>query len=94
MPRKVLFSYDIAAPLLSFGTDILATSRYDGYSYAGQTTSGLSAVGTPTPSLWIPLALVYSIQMIACGVGMWMSAGLKRALHLVAGMVTGLGILS
>jgi hypothetical protein len=48
--RKVLLSCGVAATLLYFGMDLLATWRYDGYSYTDQTISELSAVGAPTRS--------------------------------------------
>jgi hypothetical protein len=92
MPRKVLLGCGIAASLFYFGMDALAASRYDGYSYTGQTISELSAVGAPTRSLWIPLGFVYSILMVASGIGIWASAGQKRALRVVAGLVAGIGI--
>ncbi len=92
MLRKVLLGCGIAASLLYFGMDVLAASRYAGYSYTGQTISELSAVGAPTRSLWIPLGFVYSILMVASGIGIWASAGQKRALRVVAGLVAGIGI--
>ena len=73
--------------------DVLAASRYDGYSYTDQTISELSAVGAPTRSLWIPLGFVYSVLTIACGFGIWASARQKRALRFVAAFVAGIGVL-
>jgi hypothetical protein len=91
--RKALLGCGVAATLLYFGMDLLAASLYGGYSYTDQTISELSAIGAPTRSLWIPLAFVYSVLTIACGFGVWASAGQKRALRFVAVFVAGIGIL-
>jgi hypothetical protein len=91
--RKALLGCGVAAALLYFGMDLLAASRYDGYSYTDQTISELSAVGAPTRSLWIPLAFVYSVLTIACGFGVWTSAAQRRALRFVAVFVAAIGIL-
>lgn len=91
--RKVLLGCGVAATLLYLGMDLLAASRYDGYSYTDQTISELSAVGAPTRSLWIPLGFVYSILTIACGFGVWASAAQKRALRFVAVFVAAIGVL-
>jgi len=90
---KALLGCGVAATLLYVGTDLLAASLYDGYSYTDQTISELSAVGAPTRSLWIPLGVVYSVLTVACGFGIWASAGRKRALRFVAVFVSGIGIL-
>ncbi|HYM15925.1 MAG TPA: DUF998 domain-containing protein [Dehalococcoidia bacterium] len=91
--RKVFLGCGVAALLLYFGMDLLAASRYHGYSYADQTISELSAIGAPTRSLWIPLGFLYSVLTIAGGLGVWASAAPKRPLRLVAVFVTGIGIL-
>ena len=91
--RRVLLHCGVAAALLYFGMDLLAASRYNGYSYADQTISELSAVGAPTRSLWLPLGFLYSILTIACGFGIWASAAQNRALRFVAVFVGGIGVL-
>ncbi len=91
--RKALLGCGVAATLLYFGMDLLAASRYHGYSYTDQTISELSAVGAPTRSLWIPLGFVYSVLTIACGFGVWASASQKRALRFVGVFVAAIGVL-
>ena len=91
--RKALLACGVASPLLYLGMDVVAASLYDGYSYTDQTISELSAVDAPTRSLWIPLACVYSVLTIACGFGIWASAGRKRALRVVAVFVAAIGVL-
>jgi EamA domain-containing membrane protein RarD len=74
--------------------DLLASLRYEGYSYADQTISELSAIGAPTRSLWVPLGVVYAVLVIAFGFGVWASSAEKRALRIVSGLVIGAGLLS
>ncbi len=91
--RKALLGCGVASTVLYFGMDIVATLLYDGYSYTDQTISELSAIDAPTRSLWVPLGFVYSVLVIAGGVGVWTSAGQKRSLRVVGGFVAGIGIL-
>jgi hypothetical protein len=83
----------VAATALYFGMDLLAASLTDGYSYADQTISELSAIGVPTRPLWIPLGVAYSVLTIACGFGIWESAVQKPALRVVAAFVAAIGVL-
>lgn len=92
--RKILLACGIAATGLYFVMDIVASLRYDGYSYTGQTISELSAIDAPTRSMWIPLGVVYGLLMLAYGLGVWMSAGGRRALHAVGALVTAMGVIA
>ena len=89
MVRKVLLICGILAPLLWVGTDILAGTLYSGYSFTSQAISELFAIGAPTSGLVIPLFTVYDMLLIAFALGVWMSAGRNRALHVVALMMAG-----
>jgi hypothetical protein len=91
MLRKVLLICGIAASVLQVVGDIVASRRYSGYSYANQTISELGAIGAPSRPLVLSLGFVWDALMIAFGVGVWRSAGRKRALRGVAGLVAGLG---
>jgi hypothetical protein len=82
-----------ASTLLYFGMDVLASLLYDGYSYTDQTISELSAVGAPTRPLWIPLGLLYSVLVIAGGLGIWASAAGRLSLRAAGGLVAAVGIL-
>ena len=73
--------------------DISASLRYEGYSYVDQTLSELSAVGAPTRTLWVSLAIVYHVLMAACGIGIWKAADGKRRLQVVAVCVVMVGLL-
>ena len=56
----------------------------EGYSYTDQTVSELFAIGAPTRPLAVPLMLTYGMLAIGFGLGIWISAGEKRALRVVA----------
>lgn len=61
----------ILSPLLYLATDRLAGRLLNGYSFASQSMSELSAAGSPTRSLVLSLNLVAALLMIAFGVGGW-----------------------
>lgn len=92
--RRLLLLCGVAAPLLWVGMDVAASMLYDGYSYIDQTVSELSAIGAPTRSLWLVLGTVYNVLMIAFAVGIWQSAGRKRALRIVAGLMVAHAVLN
>ena len=85
MTRKILLTSGILSSLLYVGMNIFVAMRYEGYNAASQTVSELSAIGAPTRSLWVSLAIVYSLLMIGFGRGVWKSAGQNCHLRIVAG---------
>lgn len=91
MVRKALLVCGIASSLLYVGTDLLGAMRYEGYSYISQTVSELSAIGASTRPLVVPLFLTYGVLVIAFGLGVWRSAGRKRVLRVMAGLLVGYG---
>ncbi len=84
MVRKVLLALGIVGPLFYVATDILVATRWEGYGYTDQTVSELFAIGAPTRLLAVPLMLTYGMLATAFGLGVWESAGEKRALRVVA----------
>jgi hypothetical protein len=90
--RKVLLICGILSSLLYISTDILGAMQYEGYSYTSQTFSELAAIGAPSRPLVVALGIAYSILVIAFGVGVWRSAGPKRALRVVGGLLVGYGV--
>ena len=91
MVRKVLLALGIVGPLFYVATDILLATRWKGYSYTDQTVSELFAIGAPTRPLAVLLMLTYGVLAIAFGLGVWASAGEKRALRVVAVGLIGAG---
>jgi Protein of unknown function (DUF998) len=67
----------IASSALYVGTDILAALQNPGCSYADQQVSELPASGAPTIPLWIAMSGLYAPLVIAFGLGVWRSTGLK-----------------
>ncbi len=63
----------VLSSLIYAGMNILCGIRYDGYNFTSQTVSELSAIDAPTRPLWVSLAIVYSMFMIAFGWGVWQS---------------------
>jgi hypothetical protein len=93
MVLKVLLALGIVGPLFYVATDILVATQWEGYSYTDQTVSELFAIGAPTRPLAVSLMLTYGALAIAFGVGVWMSAGEKRALRVVAVALIGKEVL-
>jgi hypothetical protein len=95
--RKVLLACGFLSALLYIATDIIGTIRFEGYSYTSQTVSELFAIDAPTRPLVVPLLTAYAILVYAFGLGVWVSAGQKRALRaaavlIIAKEVLGLGV--
>jgi hypothetical protein len=93
MGRKLLLGCGIASSVLYVATVVLAPLLWAGYSSTAQTVSELFAIGAPSRSLVVPLFLAYSILIFAFGVGIWRSAGDKRALRVAACLIVGKEVL-
>ena len=75
--------------LLYVAMTILGARRFKGYSSTSQSVSELIAIDAPSRPLVVPLMVTYSVLWTAFGVGVWQSAGPKRALRVVAGGLIG-----
>jgi hypothetical protein len=91
MIRKILLICGIASSLLYVAMNIIGPMQYPGYSSVSQTISELSAFGVPSRPLWIPLGIAYDVLLIAFGLGVWKSAGSKRSLRIVGGLLVAFG---
>jgi hypothetical protein len=87
----VFLIFGIFASLLYFGTDILAGSLWQGYSFTQQAISELSGVGAPTRPLVVPLYFVYSVSMIVFGIGV-LIYNRKNSLRLIGILMVGIGV--
>jgi len=92
MTRRALLVCGMVSSLLYIATDVLGAVRWDGYSYTSQSISELMAIGAPSRPLVVPLLLTYDFLVIAFALGVWGSAGRKRALRVVAGLLVGYGV--
>jgi len=90
--RRPLLTCGIISTLLYVGADILAAMLYDGYSYASQAISELSAVGAPTRPLLSLTGTAYLLLVIAFGCGVLLAAGRKRTLRVVGILLIGYGL--
>jgi hypothetical protein len=92
--RKILLACGIAASFLYVATDILASLRYSGYSYADQQVSELLAEGSPVRSLMIGTnAIPYAVLMTAFGAGVWSATGSKRSGRIAGALLVGYAVL-
>jgi hypothetical protein len=67
--------------------------QWEDYSSFSQTVSELSAIGAPTRSLWVLLAIPYTLLVAAFGYGVWKWAGRNRRLRVVGGLIFAYGAL-
>jgi len=90
MLRKILLGCGAVSSALYVVTDIVAARRYEGYSYADQWFSELTADGSPTRPLLIGInAIPYTALVAAFAAGVWKTAGQNRAQRITAGLLGG-----
>ena len=61
--------------------DLIAVSRYPGFSYRDQAVSELFAIGAPTSGLVVPLFTISSSLLLLFAIGIWMSANGRRVVQ-------------
>ena len=93
MLRKVLLVCRVLSTLHYVAMNVVVAMQWDGYSSASQTVSELSAIGAPTRPLWVALAVLYTLLVIAFGAGVWKSAQASRPLRVVGGALIAHGLL-
>jgi hypothetical protein len=91
MGRKVLLGCGILSSLLYVGANVLGARRWRDYSLTSHTVSELSAIGAPSRPFVIPLLTAHGALVIPFGLGVWESAGRKRALRVTGALLVGLG---
>ena len=85
--QKVLLYCGIISSPWYFIINTIIPLRYPGYSIISQTVSELSAIDTPTRSLWMILCIFYTLLMIAFGFGIWLSANDSKKLRFVGAVI-------
>jgi len=85
--RTILLVCGILSSLLYVAMNVVVPMQWEGYSSVSQTVSELSAIGAPTRSLWVWLAVPYTILTAAFGLGVWMSARRNVPLRIVGGVI-------
>ena len=90
--RGILLVCGILSSLLYVGADIFAAISWHSYSYTHQSISELFAIGSPTR--WIFALVPYAPLVVAFGIGVWWSAGRKRALRTTGILLVAYGVAS
>ena len=96
MVRKVLLVGGVLSSLLYvIGIDVIAALAYPDYHhYADQMVSELFAVGAPTRTLMVWCSIAYNVLVFVLAMGVWASAGGKRATRFTAAALVGYGAIS
>ena len=90
MARKILLICGIVSSALYIVNDVIGTLLYEGYSYADQEFSELTAQGSPVRPLMIALNVIpYTLLVVAFAMGVWTSARPKRAGRITGAMLLG-----
>jgi hypothetical protein len=85
--HKFLLICGVLSSVLYVVANVVTAMQYPGYSSSSQTVSELSAIDTPTRSLWVFLMAAYSLLVIAFAFGVWRAAGNNRRLQVVAALL-------
>jgi len=85
MLRKIFLVCGILSSLVYASMDVIGGTRWQNYSWLSQEFSRLSAIGAPSRPIHLVLSLIYSLLVIAFGLGVWWSAGRKRSLRVIGG---------
>jgi hypothetical protein len=67
--------------------NIVVPYWYPGYNIQTQTVSELSAIDSPSRSLWVALCIPFTIMFIAFGIGVWASAGNRRVFRIIGALL-------
>jgi hypothetical protein len=93
MLRNVLLVCGILSSLLYAGMDVIGGTRWESYSWIAQEFSRLSAISAPSRPAILALSPIYTVLVVAFGLGVWWS-GRKRSLHFVGGALVVYGLVS
>lgn len=93
--RQALLACGILYALLyPIVNDVIAATMYDGYSRVSQAVSELSAVGAPSRAFLTAAGPLFSLLLIAFGVGIWRSAEGRRSIRIAGALVVAHGAMS
>lgn len=83
VPARLFLLCGVLAFVLYITMDVIASLRYDGYSYTDQTISELSAVGAPTRGMWLVMGVVWQVLSLVFAFGVLRVAGQRRTVRIV-----------
>jgi hypothetical protein len=84
---RLLLLCGILSSLLYAAMLVFVPMLWPAYSSAAQTVSELSAIDAPTRSVWVRVGLVWTVLYAVFGLGVWYSAGRRRALRAAGGLI-------
>jgi hypothetical membrane protein len=90
---KVLLACGVISSLVYVATDILASSRWEGYDWTARMVSDLFALSAPTRSFIVVPMLVYNLLILAFGIGVWLR-GWNRPLRVAGALFIAYGVVS
>lgn len=93
MVRKILLGCGIVSSVLYVTATILGALQWQRYDWTARSISELFALDAPSRRLVATAFLAYGVLISAFGVGVWLSAGPKRALRLAGASLIGYGII-
>src|SRR5262245_11720732 len=79
--RKALLFCVILSSILYIAINIIVQSQYPGYDASSYTVSELSAIDTPTRTLWVLLCSFYSLLLLALALGIWLASAYNAKLR-------------
>ena len=82
--RHALLACGIVGGALYPLSDIIAATRYPGFSYRDMAVSELFAIGAPTSALVVTLFTISTSLLLLVSAGIWMSAGGRRIVRWIA----------
>jgi hypothetical protein len=86
--QKILLACGVLSSLFYAAMDVIDGLQWQHYSWISQEFSRLSAIGAPSRPIHLALSPIYSLLVIAFGLGVWASAGSRRALKVMgAGLI-------
>lgn len=91
--RNALLICGIMSSLLYVVMSVIVPIQWENYSSASQTVSELSAIGAPTRLIWVLPGIVYTLLVVAFGLGVRESAQANRPLRIVGGLIVAYGII-
>ena len=87
MIRKMLLFSGIFSSLLYIGAVATAPFFWENYDRSSQSVSELFAIGAPSAGFMVPFCILYALLAYAFGAGIWLSAGSKWTLKVVAVLI-------
>ena len=82
--HRLLIISGIIASLYYAVMNVIVPMYYPGYDIASYTVSELSAIDTPTRTLWVSLVFFYTVLVIFFGAGMWIDSANNKNLRIAA----------